>query len=228
MRTIALETTQRIGTLAALEDDEVLREVSLRADQRSAQSLAPGLRDLLADVGWRPRDLDLVAVIQGPGSFTGLRIGVTTAKTLAYATEAAIVGVPTLEVIAARAPTECRAVEAIISAERQQLFVAQYADRERTRFRNRGETQLVDIDVWLTRLKTGTCVTGPALSKLADRVPSGVTVLDESLWAPMASDVGRLGVLAYREGRQDDVWQLVPNYHRQSAAEEREKKTGDP
>ena len=227
MRIIALETTQRIGTLAALEDDEVLRELTLPRDQRSAQSLAPSLRDLLAEVGWRAGDLDLVAVAQGPGSFTGLRIGVTTAKTLAYAAGAAIVGVPTLEAIAIRAPEDCQPIEAIISAERQQLFAARFADREGSRFCDGGETQLIDIDTWLTGLKAGTSVTGPALAKLVDRITSDVNVLDPSLWAPTASSVGQLGVLAYREGRRDDVWQMVPNYHRQSAAEERARTTGD-
>ncbi len=227
MRNIALETTGRTGTLAALDDETVRAELELPSEQRSAQSLAPGIQALLAEVAWQATELDLVAVAVGPGSFTGLRIGVTTAKTLAYAAEAAIVGVDTLEAIACRAPSDVDTVEVVMNAERGQLFVARFAHPEDGCFRERSETRIVDVDAWLADLKRGTFVTGPALQKLAERIPSGIPLLDEGLWAPTARSVGQLGVRAYREGRQDDLWKLVPQYYRKSAAEERAEMTKD-
>ena len=89
MRVLALETSERIGSLATLQTNgqqvEVVCEATLPADQRAAQSLLPAVRSILHDSGWEPKQLDLVCVTTGPGSFTGLRIGVTAAKTLAYA-----------------------------------------------------------------------------------------------------------------------------------------------
>ncbi|HBO44409.1 MAG TPA: tRNA (adenosine(37)-N6)-threonylcarbamoyltransferase complex dimerization subunit type 1 TsaB, partial [Planctomycetaceae bacterium] len=84
MRVLAIETTERVGTVALSEGDRLVVQRSLDAGQRSAQSLAPAVVQTLADAGWKPEDVELVAVTVGPGSFTGLRVGVTTAKTFAY------------------------------------------------------------------------------------------------------------------------------------------------
>jgi len=85
VRILALETTEMAGSLAAMHDGKLLAELELDPRQRTAQSLAPGMKTLLAKVAWRPADVELVAVTIGPGSFTGLRLGITTAKTFAYA-----------------------------------------------------------------------------------------------------------------------------------------------
>ena len=74
MRILAIETSGTTGSLAALAGEEIVASVSLDPALRSARALAPGIRDLLAQVGWRPADIELVAVTIGPGSFTGLRL----------------------------------------------------------------------------------------------------------------------------------------------------------
>ncbi len=102
MRIISWETTGTAGSVAALIDDRVLLERYLPDEQRSAQSLAPSIDALLAEVGWRPAEVELIATAVGPGSFTGLRVGVTTAKMFAYAVNCPLIGVNTLEAIAAR------------------------------------------------------------------------------------------------------------------------------
>ena len=99
MRTLAIETTERIGSVAAFQGAELVAEARLTSDQRSAQSLAPALAELLKQLGWQAAEVDLIALTSGPGSFTGLRIGVTMAKTLAYAVGAEVLGVNTLEAI---------------------------------------------------------------------------------------------------------------------------------
>ena len=90
MKILALETTERVGSVAVARDDNLLSEMKLDPNKRSTQSLALGLAAVLQQVGWHTTDLDLVATCVGPGSFTGLRVGVTTAKTLAYAAGADI------------------------------------------------------------------------------------------------------------------------------------------
>src|SRR5262245_33492571 len=85
MRILAIETVGSTGSVAALDERGVLAELALDSRRRSAQTLVPGMAALVESVGWRSRDVELVAVASGPGSFTGLRIGVTTAKTFAYA-----------------------------------------------------------------------------------------------------------------------------------------------
>jgi hypothetical protein len=106
MRVLAIETSESVGSVAALAAGSLLGELRLPPKQGSAQSLAPVLITLLDTVHWRPDDVELVAVTIGPGSFTGLRVGVTAAKTFAYAVKAQVLGIDTLETIAAGCPQE--------------------------------------------------------------------------------------------------------------------------
>ena len=215
MRVLALETSDKTGSVAALDGDQLLVELELNPAQRSAQSLAPALKALWSKVGWTTSDLELITVTVGPGSFTGLRVGVTTAKMLAYLSHAAVVGVNTLEVIAAQTP-----VEAVLDAQRQELFVGRFV-READSIRPTAETKIVRSEQWLASLPPGMRVTGPGLKKLEDRLPAAVQIIDRSLWTPMAATVGRIGFQHFQSGQRDDFWKLVPNYYRRSAAEEK-------
>jgi tRNA threonylcarbamoyladenosine biosynthesis protein TsaB len=221
MRILALETTERTGSVAAAVDDNLLAELHLGHTQRSAQSLAPAMLALLKQVGWRPDDVQLVAVSIGPGSFTGLRVGVTAAKVFAYAVGADVLGVDTLETIAAACPVDVGEVSAVIDAQRGQVAEQRFARRPDGWLQPIAPQRLVDVAVWLTELPQGIAVTGPALIKLADRLPEHVRALDPSYWPPRASMVARLGVRDYAMGRRDDLWRLVPHYCRRSAAEEK-------
>ncbi|NLF09025.1 MAG: tRNA (adenosine(37)-N6)-threonylcarbamoyltransferase complex dimerization subunit type 1 TsaB [Pirellulaceae bacterium] len=109
MRILALETSDKTGGAAAIDGCNVLAELTLDQNLRSAQSLAPAIKNLIEQVKWQPADVQLVAVTVGPGSFTGLRVGVTTAKIFAYAVSAEVLGVDTLESVAMNcAPAICR------------------------------------------------------------------------------------------------------------------------
>jgi len=214
LRILALETTERIGSLAAMDDGKLLADLELSRHQRSAQSLAPTLRSLLDRVGWRPSDVDLVAVTIGPGSFTGLRVGVTTAKMLAYVAGADILGVDTLETIAAGAPGNVTSLWAAVDAQRGEVVAGPFQRDQDGWFR-------LEIDAWLAALPAGTVITGPVLRKLSNRVPSQLNPLDPQSWPPKAATVARVAARDYAAGRRDDVWKLVPRYSRRSAAEER-------
>ncbi len=103
MRILALETSGKSGAVAAADGEKLLLTLELAATHQSARSLAPAIQRLLGAVRWQAADIELIALTLGPGSFTGLRVGVATAKVLAYATGAAVIGVNALEVIAAQA-----------------------------------------------------------------------------------------------------------------------------
>ncbi len=229
MRILALETSGSAGEVAALVDDTLLAEVRLAAGQRTAQSLAPAIRDLLSQVGWKLADVQLVAVSVGPGSFTGLRIGVTTAKTFAYAVGAEVLGVDTLEVIASQAPADLPRVAAAIDAQRGQVYAAEFARDESGDLRRIRETAIVDAAAWLDSLSGRVALSGPALATLGAQLPRGVRIVPAELWQPTARSVGRLALARYAAGRRDDVFQLVPLYLRRSAAEEKwETRGGTP
>jgi tRNA threonylcarbamoyladenosine biosynthesis protein TsaB len=214
LRILALETSGLSGSVAALSGGKLLAQLSLNPEQRSAQSLAAGIQRLLGEVGWRPRDVQLVAVTRGPGSFTGLRIGVTTAKTFAYAVGAEVLGVDTLEVLADQAPAEAPVVQAVLDAQRQELFAATFRGGP-------SETRIVPIDTWLASLSPDHLVIGPVLTRLRGRLPAEVAVAPEATWTPLAATVGLVALRHYLAGQRSDLWQLTPLYLRRSAAEER-------
>lgn len=220
LRILALETSTLDASVAALEGDCLLGQTLLDRQRRTAQIFAPAIEQQLQSVGWRPQDVQLVAVTQGPGSFTGLRVGVTAAKTLAYAVGAAVFAVNTLEVIARQAPDRVPRICAVLDAQRQQLFAADF-QREGDHLAEVSGTRIVDIDQWLAGLAPGMAVSGPGLARLQDRLPGAVTVVDASCWTPQAGTVGRIAYLEYQSGKRHDVWTLNPLYYRSSAAEEK-------
>ncbi len=218
---LALETTERIGSLAVLRDDQVLAERQLPTDQRTTQSLAVGIRDVVSQCKLKPADIELVATTIGPGSFTGLRIGVTAAKTYAYAVGAQVQGVNTLETIAAAAPATGQPLWAVIDAQRQQVFAAKFKSGGITNLKMTAPTFIANADDWLAQLRPGDAVTGPGLSKLVDLMPPKVDIIDRTFWAPRASLLRLPAAAAFADGHRDDIWQFVPRYFRQSAAEEK-------
>lgn len=223
MRILALETSGLAGSVAALDGEGVAVERTLDATQRAARTLAPAIRNLLREVGWRPADVRLVAVAAGPGSFTGLRIGVTTAKTFAYAVGAEVLGVNTLEAIAFAAPAESSPLHVVMDAQRGELFAATFARDESGRLSFGTPTHIVAAETWLAALAPGEFVAGPALERLRDRLPDGVVALPNELCTPRAAAVAGLAREQHAAGKRDDVYQLTPNYFRQSAAEEKRR-----
>lgn len=223
LRILALETSGRSGSVAALVDNNLLTQMELDPGERSAGALAPAVRHVLAQSGWPPRSVQLVAVTAGPGSFTGLRIGVTTAKLLAYAAGAECLGIDVLDVIAAQVPADIEGsrLVAAIDAGRGELFTKRFVRQTGGECISSGETSIEAIGAWLERLAPGDVVTGPAIEMLVDRLPAGVRAVESRLRQPMAATVGRLAALHYAAGERGDAWKLAPVYIRRSAAEEK-------
>jgi tRNA threonylcarbamoyladenosine biosynthesis protein TsaB len=227
MRILAIETSGQSGSVAALMGTEagveMVHEAAVGSEARTAQALAPLAKDLLAAVGWPAESIELVAVAVGPGSFTGLRIGITMAKTFAYAVGAQVIGVNTLQVVAEQAEHSGGALWTVMDAQRQELFVAKFraTGNESRRIEMAGETRIQSQPAWLAELTSGDAVTGPGLRRLNVSLPSGITVVDESRWQPMASTVGSVCWQNFQSGQRGDVWKLMPIYYRASAAEEK-------
>jgi tRNA threonylcarbamoyladenosine biosynthesis protein TsaB len=233
MRILALETSSSSGAVAVLEDEDLLGKTSLSSHQRTAQWLVPVIVKQLAQVGWRPQNVQLYAVTQGPGSFTGLRVGVTTAKTLAYAVGAEVMGVNTLETIAVQAFHDSRfflcgpsaytaqTVCAVVDAQRRQLFSARFRQSPNGATVAVEPTQVVARERWLAQLQAGEVASGPGLQGVLGDLTAGVAVVEQRLWAPQPETVGRIARRHFQAGRRDNLWRLAPRYYRASAAEEK-------
>ncbi len=221
MRLLALETTEVLGTVAAWEGDRLLAELQLPEGQRSAASLVPGIGRLLAQIGWEPNQVDVVAVSMGPGSFTGLRVGLTVAKTFAYCVQAAVIGVNTLEAIAAGVPAWMNPVAVAIDAQRGDAAAAVFRLQPGGWPVPQTDWQVVPFRQWLESLMPGTWLAGPMLRKYANQVPETVRLVPSEYWGPRAGQVARLAARRYQQGHRDDLWKLLPLYSRKSHAEEK-------
>ena len=224
-RILAVETSGRSGSIALLESSqEGLRtagQAMLPPTQRTARTLTPSSRNLLEKVDWSPKSIDLVAVAAGPGSFTGLRIGMTMAKTWAYAVGAKILGVNTLEVLASQVPPTTGPLYTVLDAQREELFAARFEPDASGSWNMVKPPHIIAIPAWIASLSPGDTVTGPGLTHLEDSLPKRVDITEQHLWQPVAKNVGEVAWKRFCRKEEDDLWQLVPDYYRLSAAEER-------
>lgn len=221
MLILALETSGFGGSIALLDDERVLGERILDAQRRHAQTLVPEIRSLLQEHNRRSAECELIAVSTGPGSFTGLRVGITCAKTMAYATGAKVAAVPTFPCLAAGCPDDVDCVQVIMNAQRQELFVGRFQRENAVEWRAIQPLCIEKAVNWQEQLSATDAVTGPGLEGIADAVSPRCRVLAAEFWQPQARWVGRLGLQYLQAGRIVSCWDLQPLYVRKSAAEEK-------
>ena len=215
---LAVETSGIQGSLAVSNGSQMLLERPLEAGQRNAQSLVSEVDRVLKELQLVPRDITTVAISIGPGSFTGLRVGLTFAKTFAWLNDAKLVAVDTLQAIALRAPANHAVVTAVIDAQRGEMFAGTYAIEASSGTRR----LLAPVHVATQEmLSTEFPLTGPGLLKLRPDVAVSHQLLDESLWSPTASEVAQLGWRLAESGQTSCPETLEPVYIRLSYAEEK-------
>jgi tRNA threonylcarbamoyl adenosine modification protein YeaZ len=126
MRVLALDTATEIGSIALLEEDTLLAQTQLQVEKSHSQALWRAIQFLLSETGWDLGRIDLWAVSTGPGSFTGVRIGMATIKGLAWATQKPVVGVSTLEILASAVAPTPYLICPVLDARRQEVYFAFY------------------------------------------------------------------------------------------------------
>ncbi len=221
---LALETSGVHGGLALGRAARIIGTCRFHGPRKHATHFLPAIQALCRTHSVDPADVGLVLVSIGPGSFTGLRIGVTAARMLALANEATVVGVPTLEVIAQRAAEALNPPErvvVILDAKRQRVYAATF-QRSDTRYLPESSPAEVEPAAFLATLDPCCAVTGDGVSCHQQAVAtSGLLVLPQSLFAPRAETVYSLGLARVQQGEVRDRRMLVPLYVRPPEAEER-------
>jgi tRNA threonylcarbamoyladenosine biosynthesis protein TsaB len=192
--------------------------------ERHGRSLVPAIRDLLDRAALAVADLEGFAVGLGPGSYTGLRIGLTAVKTLAYATGKSLVGLDSLEIVARNAPLDALEVAVIADAQRGDVYAADFArDSPGMPLRRVRDTRVVSFANWSAGLSEGALVLGPAAAtgRLAEAVPRFARRPDnaDAHW-PGPLPMAELARGVWLSGRRDNPWFLEPTYIRKSAAED--------
>lgn len=126
MKLLAIDTSTKVAGAALMEDGRLVCETNLACGLTHSERLMPIVDGCFRLAGWQPGDIDIVAVVSGPGSFTGVRIGVSTAKGIAGALGKPVVALNTLEVLAASFTGFGGAVVPMLDARREQVYCAVY------------------------------------------------------------------------------------------------------
>lgn len=224
-RGLAIETSGRLGSVALVEDGRAVAEDRFPHGLKHAAEIVTRIDALCRGRGWTPGEVDEVYVSAGPGSFTGLRIGITLAKTLALATGARLVAVPSVEVLAWNAPPEARDVVIVLDAKRGQIFSARL-----TRPADGGDwgyaepAHLDTLAAVLGRSPRPVHLVGEGLPHHEQFLPADdpdVIVTPAERWEARAAVVAGIGWRMARAGRFTDPDRLTPVYVRKPEAEEK-------
>ncbi len=213
---LALDTsTTQIG-VALYDGARVLAEAYWRSGRRHTQELAPLVAQVLQHTGFAIEDVQAVGVALGPGSFTGLRIGLAFAKGLAVARGLALVGVPTLEAVAAAVPLDVAfpSLAAVLPAGRGRLAVGWYTQTE-GRWQAAGEPEIFTAETLAQRIRKPTVVCGELTaderSRLARKYRT-VRLPSPAACARRPAFLAELAWQRWQQGQTHPVASLAPIY----------------
>ncbi|SNM42321.1 molecular chaperone [Streptococcus pneumoniae] len=210
MKVLAFDTSSKALSLAILEDKQVLAETTINIKKNHSITLMPAIDFLMASLDWTPKDLDRIVVAEGPGSYTGLRIAVATAKTLAYTLNIELVGMSSL---LALVPHQQEGLFVpLMDARRNNVYAGFYENAKPVM----AEAHL-SFEEGLEKVKGTSQVTfvgevGPFVEQIQKHLPR--TDYKETL--PNAAN---LALLAW-DKEADSLHDFVPNYLKRVEAEE--------
>ena len=223
MIALALETSGRVGSVALSRDGEVIDARTYPHGLMHATAIVPLIDDLFRTHGLTPKNLDQIYVSIGPGSFTGLRVGVTLAKTLAFTTGAKLVAVPSVRVLVENAPAEAKHAAIVLDAKRGQIFTATFERDSNGEWIEREPARLDRLNDVVERSPRPLYLIGEGIpfhrATIADE--TGIVFTDESRWQANATTVARLGTKMATAGSFVDAFSLTPVYVRLAEAEEK-------
>ncbi len=222
MYVLGIETSTKTGSVAVVSEQSVVAQYSLNIEVTHSERLMSTVDRVLRDTGLTIADMGGFAVAVGPGSFTGLRIGLATVKGLVLATGKPVAAVPTLRALAANVPFGSHPVCPLLDARKNEVYAALY------QCGSKGPEQLMPE-------------TAAPISELASRIPGTTVFIGEASFLyhdeiearfggralfgprsaslPSAGTVAELGFSMIKSGKQADADALTPLYIRRPEAE---------
>lgn len=228
MKIFAVDTSSAVASAAIVDGDKLLCEFSLNNGLTHSQTLMPMVKEVFEKSGLSANDIDLFAVCEGPGSFTGLRIGVTTVKGLAHAVDKPIVGVNTLEAMCYNLPFCPYVMSPIMDARRGEVYNGFYRLLN-GKLEEICPPRAILLSECLEEIKKS----GEKTVFLGDGVPVfraeiENTLKDLALFAPQGANMQRAASVAEaaKSKSPQKYSELVPKYLRKSQAEREYEERG--
>lgn len=228
---LALDTTAITASVALLEDEKIIAQFGVHNKLTHSEKVLPMIDEVLKNSGYTIDDVELIAVSRGPGSFTGVRIGVSIAKGLAFPNNLKIVGVSALEALAEnvrcniQGMTPCLILPSM-DARRNELYnaVFEFDGQDIKRLSEDRAISCEEVEAELSGEERLILINGDGASKLYDclsKSEKGIksSLVPEILLSQNAISVGKVGYRKYLSGDVDDSISITPLYLRTSQAE---------
>lgn len=216
MKVLAFDTSSKALSLAILEDKQVLAETMINIKKNHSITLMPAIDFLMASLDWTPKDLDRIVVAEGPGSYTGLRIAVATAKTLAHTLKIELVGVSSL---LALVPEQAEGlVIPIMDARRNNVYAGFYQSGQPVQ--PEAHLPLAEVLEMAGAANQPVTFVGETAA-FAEQIKAALPQATIQPTLPDATAIGRLGLDLPAQSIHD----FVPNYLKRVEAEENWLKT---
>lgn len=224
MIVLALDTSAAAASAAVVKDGLLIGEITIRNGKTHSQKVIPMINQLLGMLDYKPKDLDLLAVANGPGSFTGLRIGVVTIKAMAYALNIPVAEVSTLMALAYTVNETKGLVCPIMDARNRQVYTGLYKISDDS-VSVLEEDSGIAIDELMSVLKkydlpvhfVGDAV--PLYRNYITEQGINARFAPDSIFTHRAASVAYLAWLMQKEGKVTDAFRAKANYLRKSQAE---------
>ena len=235
MKILSIESASLVASAALIEDDVLLAECTSNYKKTHSETLLPMIDQVMKMTDTEAASLNAIAVSEGPGSFTGLRIGAATAKGLAYALDIPVVGVSEIDALAYGCFSSSCILCPILDARREQVYTGLYEFRDGEFIIHQAASALsLKEEIEKARelsksLNKKILFLGDGLktyeSKIRDLLGDEVLFAPASLRYQRAANVGALGMKLFKEGKGVSSEAFLPVYLRKSQAErEREEK----
>lgn len=226
MKILAFDTSNQTLAAAVLEDQQTIAAFQLNRKMNHSLTLMPAIEHMMKISGLTPKDLDRIVVAQGPGSYTGIRIAVTTAKTLANTLGIELVGISSLKALAANT-NDSRLIVPIMDARRNNVYAGVYK-WENGQLISIVKDQHISLELLLSKITENAIFIGET-EKFAEQIltvlPTAEIEADDRINLPNGVTLGRLGSQAEPV---TDVQGFVPAYLKRVEAEEKWLQTHQP
>lgn len=222
MLTLAIDTATKICTVALCRDQQLLAEYNVNVGMTHSEGLLPQLEQLLKRTGIKKNEIELLAVSMGPGSFTGLRIGLATAEAMAYSWQCFLHGVDTLKALAYNIPLEGFILSPVLDAQKGNFYQALY------KWENGVLVELEPVQVVngsdalarIAKYEGQALLLGECARLVKAGLPEEINVAPEALRMPKASSVAWAAMQDFDADNDKRIFGLEPYYIRKSEAEE--------
>lgn len=222
MKILGVDTSTKIASIAVIDEEKVLGEYTLNQEMSHSENLIPMIKELLNNLYINIEDIDMYSVAIGPGSFTGLRIGVAAVKSLAHLFNKPIVGISTLEGMAYNLPHN-EIVIPMIDARRDRVYTGVYS-WENGVLKTIKADDVVEMNTLLEDLKKydSISVNGDGSILHKDRLRENLKQVKFSTKAQnicKATSICELALIRFQNHDLDNYFTLAPDYLRETQAQ---------